>query len=67
MGINAGHLGGGVSPQAHHAARELVNEFEGLKIERFASACEQRFKVLQQRRHDQLIAIAAGHVQQVST
>jgi len=67
MSINAGNLRRGVGTQAHHAARELINQLEGLQIECFPSAREQRLQMFQQRGHDQLIAIAAGHVEQVAT
>jgi hypothetical protein len=67
MGVDAGDLRRAVGTQAHHAAGELVDQLEGLQIQRLAGAGQQRLQVLQQGRHDQLIAIAAGHVQQVST
>jgi hypothetical protein len=66
VGIDAGHLGRAVGAQAHHAARELVHQLEGLQVQRLAGAGEQRLQVLQQRRHHQLVAIAAGHVEQVA-
>ena len=50
-----------------HAARQLVDQLEGLQVERFAGAGEQRFQVLEQRRHDQLVAIAAGGVEQFAS
>jgi hypothetical protein len=36
VGINAGDLWCAVSPQAHHAARELVDQLEGLQVKRLA-------------------------------
>jgi len=62
--IDTGHLRRGVGPQAHHAARELVDQLEGLQIQRFAGAGEQRLQMFQQRRHHQLVAKAAGGVEQ---
>jgi hypothetical protein len=62
MGIDARDLRRGVGTQTQGAPRELVNEFEGLKIERPPRARKQRFEVLQQRRHDQLVAEATRGV-----
>ena len=67
MGVNAGNLRRAVSAQTHHAARDLVHQFEGLQIERFAGASKQRLQVFQERRHDQFVAIAARHVQQIAS
>jgi hypothetical protein len=64
VGIDAGDLGRAVGAQAKRAARELVHELEGHEVQRFAGAGEQGLQVLDQRRHDQLIAVAAGCVQQ---
>ena len=47
-----------------HAAGELVDQLEGLQVQRLAGAGEQRLQVLQQRRHHQLVAVAAGGVEQ---
>ncbi|MCY1549090.1 hypothetical protein D9M68_852440 [compost metagenome] len=62
--VDAGNLRRAVGAQAERAARELIDQLEGLKIERFTGAREQRFQVLQQRRHDQFVAIATRCVQQ---
>ena len=64
MGIDAGHLRRGVSPYPQGATTELVNQLEGLQVQGFAGAGEQRFEVLQQRRHDEFIAVAAGGIQE---
>jgi hypothetical protein len=48
MGINSSDLRGGVSSEAHHSTRNLIDQFESLKIKRFASAREQRLNVLKQ-------------------
>jgi hypothetical protein len=40
MSVYAGYLRRAVGTQTHHAARELVDEFEGLKIQRFTGARE---------------------------
>ena len=65
--VNASDLWRAVSTQTHHLPGELIHEFEGLQIQRLTRPREQRLQVLQQRRHDQLVAIASRHVQQVST
>jgi hypothetical protein len=62
MRINARHLWGGVGTQAHHAARDLIDQLEGLKVKGLACASEQRLNVLKQRRRHQLKAIASGCV-----
>ena len=67
VGIDAGDLWRAVGAQAHHAARELIDQLEGLQIERLAGAAEQRFQMFQQRRHDQFIAIATRCIEQVAT
>jgi len=67
MRINARRLLRGVGTQSEHAARHLIHQLEGLKIQRFASAGEQGIEMFQQRRHDQLIAIASGGVEQAAT
>jgi hypothetical protein len=64
VGVNAGHLGGGVGAQAQGAAGKLVDQLESLQIQRFAGAGQERLKVLQQWRHDEFIAVAAGGVQE---
>jgi hypothetical protein len=64
MGVDASHLGRAVCAKAQGAAGELIDQFEGLKTEGFTRAGEQGFQVLHQRRHDQLVAIASGRVQQ---
>ena len=64
MRIDACHLGRGVSAQAQSAARQLIHQLESLQIQSFARAGQQGLQMLQQRRHDQLVAIATGGVQQ---
>ena len=67
MGVDAGHLGGGVGAQAQRATRELVHQLEGLQVKGFSRAGQQGFQMLQQRRHDQLVAIATRGVEQFAT
>jgi hypothetical protein len=62
MSINSSDLRGRISSEAHHSARDLIDQFESLKIKRFASTREQRLKVLKQRGGYQLEAIASGGV-----
>jgi len=64
--VDACHLGGAVGPQAHHAPGELVDELEGLQVQGLAGTAEQRLQMLQQGGHDQLVTVAARHVQQVT-
>ena len=64
VGIDSGHLRGTVCAQAQHAPGELIDQFEGLQVERTGSTAEQGFEMLEQRRYDQFIAIATRHVQQ---
>ena len=64
VGVDAGHLRRAVGAQAKRAARQLIHQFEGLQIECLTGPGEQRFQMLQQRRHDQLVAVASGCVQQ---
>ena len=64
MRIDAGNLRCAVCAQTQGAARQLVDQFEGLQIQRFAGAGEQRLQVFQQGRHDQFVAIAAGGIQE---
>ena len=63
MGINARHLRRGVSTQTQGATRQLVHQLEGLQIQGLARAGQQGLQMLQQRRHDQLVAIATGGIQ----
>jgi hypothetical protein len=55
---------GVVSARSPGAAGELVDQLESLQIQRFAGAGQERLEVLQQRRHDEFIAVAAGGVQE---
>ena len=64
VGIDARHLRRGVGAHAERAAAQLVDQLEGLEIELPARARQQRFQVLQQRRHHQLEAVPARHVEQ---
>ena len=66
MGVDPCDLRRGVRTHAQHPAGQLVDELERLKIERLARTCQQRLQMLQQRRDDQFIPIAAGCVQQAS-
>jgi hypothetical protein len=67
VGVNAGDLGRAVSSQTQHPTRELVDQFEGLKVKRLAGTGQQGLQMLQHGRHDQLIAVATRHVEQVTT
>ena len=67
MGVNACNLRRAVGAQTHHATRQLINQLEGLQVQRLAGARQQGLQMFQQGGHDQLIAIASRHVQKVST
>ena len=47
MRINPGHLRRGVGAQTQCAARQLINQFEGLQFQCFAGAGQQGLEVLQ--------------------
>jgi len=64
--VDAGDLGRGVGSQSHRAARKLVDQFERLQVECLASSGQQRLQMFEQRRHDQLVAIATGSVKQLA-
>ena len=66
MRVDARHLRRGVGAHAERAAAELIDELEGLQVEFAPGARQQRLEVLEQRRHHQLEAVAARHVEQVA-
>ena len=63
MRIDAGHLRRRVGAKPERAAGQLVDQLERLQVERLARAGEQGLEMLQQRGHDQLVAIAARGVE----
>ncbi len=67
MRINPRNLRRRIGANAQGTARKLVNKFEGLQVERLAGPCQERLKMLQHGRHDELIAIAASRVEEKST
>jgi hypothetical protein len=60
MGIYARNLHRGVSTQPQSAARQLVDQLEGLQIEGWIAVRQQRVQVLQHRRHDQFVPASPG-------
>ena len=46
---------------------KVVDQLEGLQVQRLAGAGEERLEVLQQRRHDQLVAVAARRIEQFAS
>jgi hypothetical protein len=62
--IDARHLRRRVGAHAERAAAQLVDQLEGLQVELTARPRQQRFQVLQERRHHQLEAVAARHIEQ---
>ena len=67
VSVNACHLRCGVSAQPQGTSRELIDQFEGLQIQGLTGTGEQGFDVLEQRRHHQLVAVAAGGVEQFTS
>jgi len=57
IGVNARDLGCDIGAHAQGAPRQLVNEFEGSQIEVMPGACQQRFDMLEQWRHYELVAV----------
>ena len=64
--VDARGLRRGVGAQAQRAAAELVHQLEGAQIQLMARASEQRIQMFEQRRHDQLEAVAARTVEQAA-
>jgi hypothetical protein len=62
MCVNSGDLRRCVGSQSHQSTRNLIDQFEGLKIKGFARASEQRLNVFKQGRRHQFKAIASGCV-----
>ena len=62
--INSRDLGRGVGAQTQGATGELVHQLESLQAQSFAGARQQRLQVFKHGRHDQLVAIATGTVEQ---
>ena len=67
MGVDAGHLWRAVGAQTQGTTRELVHQFEGLQIQGLAGAREQRLEVFDHGRHDQLVTITTGGIEQGSS
>ena len=67
MGVDARGLRRGVGTQPERAAAELVDQLEGLQIECLAGARQQRLQVLEQRRDDQLEAVASAAIEQAAS
>ena len=63
VGIDSCHLRRGVSANPQGTTAELVHQFESFEIKGMPGSGQQRFKMLEQRRHDQFIAIATRHIQ----
>ena len=66
MRIDARHLRRHVGPQAQRTARQLVDQLEGAQFQVVRRSGQQRIDVLQQRRHDQFIAVRAIQVEQTT-
>ena len=68
MGVDTRDLQGAVGTQPECAAAQLVDELEGVEVERAAGAGprQQRLDVLEQRRHHELAPIAASDVEQTA-
>ena len=64
MRVDARDLRRRVGAQAQAAARQLVNQLEGLQVECLAGAGEQGIQVLDHRRDDELVAVGARGIEQ---
>jgi len=67
MRVDARHLRCAVGAQAHHAPRELIDQFESLQVECLTGPRQQGLQMLQQGWHHQLVAIATRDIEQVSS
>jgi len=65
--VYACYLRRGVYAQAQTSTAELIHHFESLQILRAAGGRQQRIDMLEQGRHDKLIAKAPGRVQAQTT
>jgi hypothetical protein len=66
MRVDACHLRGRVGAHTEGAATELVDQLEGFEAKLATGAGQQRFEVLEQRRHDQLETVSQRGIQQAS-
>ena len=64
VSVNAGDLLRGIGTHTERTAGQQIDHLEGLQIQRFAGAGQQGVDMLYQRRHHQLVAVAARSVQQ---
>ncbi|MOA09135.1 hypothetical protein D3C78_1289440 [compost metagenome] len=67
VGIDTGHLLGGIGAQTQRTSGQLVDQLERLQVQGFAGTRQQGLQVLQEGRHDQLIPIATRRIEQSST
>ena len=67
MRIDSRDLWRYIRTQPERAPGQLIDQLECLQIELATGARQQRFEMLEQRRHHQLETVAAGHVEQPST
>ncbi len=64
MRVDARDLRRNVGAQAERAARQLVDELEGAQVEIGAAARQQRFEILEHRRHHEFVAVRTETVEQ---
>jgi hypothetical protein len=64
VGVDARHLRRAVGAQAERAAAQLVDQLEGLQVERMTRAGQQRLDVLEHRRNDELEAEPGRRIEQ---
>ena len=63
-GVDAGDLGSHVRADPHHAARELIDQLEGMELEILAGPGQQRLQVLDEGWGDDLVAPATEQVEE---
>ena len=64
--VDARDLRRDVRAQTERAPGQLIDELEGAQIQIVTAAGQQRLDVLEQRRHDHLVAVRAETVQQMA-
>ena len=64
VGVDPRHLRRRIRPQSEHPAARLVGELEHPQVEVAAGSRQERVEVLDQRRNDQFVTVAAIEVEQ---
>src|SRR5450830_18275 len=67
VGIDTRHLRGHISTYPERTSGQLIDQLEGPQIGILTSTGQQRFEILQQRRHDHFIAIQTELIEHAAT